>query len=574
MINSKQLVDLPEVFVSFETERIEGCRVVYLNETLANGQDGATLLDHYSYLVNTSNVPNDQAQVKTFMAERYGGDGIARNGGGGRCGFDGVWQLKGLGPNQLVDHTVDLSHRDGYQCLHTALYESIWAEIIHEALPHGAVRTVAVLDTGLAYEKYGQPKIRGLIVREPVVRPAHFIRAIYFKQKHIDTLGEDAQRVKAAIGKLVDFLPFPEKTAGASSQQERLESGLLELAARYAEQFAASRAKHISHNNVSESNIALNGAWLDVSGARLFTSVVSSDRLDIERFNTEYTHAVYSLESVCYYLGKYSVLSTETSLRFSHTVIQHFTHQYYRYLNVYEVAQAGFPLWAVKSITDHTAFLTFSRHLRELLARNDFSVTTVKFGDDWEGHERWTGRLYIALLTAKAKTTPLVTPAGVNLSDEQAEQLHSSFNQLFELACSVANEHGISQPNFYRCMAINATRLNRSPLVLHELTARIKGLRLNAQPDKALPTQALADEAMQAAKLHLGNEEGLTIPFWRSDKLVIEFDPVAGLFIVNMAGQYLLPFDVLPGFGVSHNEVRTALQFYRETWSMINDTSL
>jgi hypothetical protein len=34
MMNSQQLIDLPEVFVSFETEKLEGCHVVYMNEGL------------------------------------------------------------------------------------------------------------------------------------------------------------------------------------------------------------------------------------------------------------------------------------------------------------------------------------------------------------------------------------------------------------------------------------------------------------------------------------------------------------------------------------------------------------
>lgn len=40
---------------------------------------------------------------KIFYAERYGGGAIARNGGGARCGFDGRWQVKGIGANALMD---------------------------------------------------------------------------------------------------------------------------------------------------------------------------------------------------------------------------------------------------------------------------------------------------------------------------------------------------------------------------------------------------------------------------------------------------------------------------------------
>lgn len=573
MMNSKQLIDLPEVFVSFEIEKIEGCHVVYLNEGLAAGQSSADILESYSYVVRTDpKSVSDRARVKTFMAERYGGDGIARNGGGGRCGFDGVWQLKGLGPNQLVDPNVDICNRDGNQCLQTALNESIWAEIVHVALPYGAIHTVAILNTGLTYEKYGQAKTRGLIVREPVVRPAHFIRAIYFKQKHIDTLGEDAQRVKAAIRKLVDFLPGRNSTSMSLSQPERLERGLLELAGRYAEQFAAARAKHISHNNVSESNIALNGAWLDLSGARLFTHTVSGDRLNIERFNAEYAHAIHSLESLCYYLSKYSVLTTEASAEIFQTVIKHFTQQYHKHLSLYEVAQAGFPLWVLELLTDRVEFAEFSKHVRALLDRDDFTVRAVKLEGGWEGYERWTGPLYLGLLAAKVNATPLADLTGITMAVGQAVQLSSGFNQLFEAACAVANKHGISQQNFCRCMAINAVRLNRSHLVLHELEARIKKLELSALRDEALGCQALVDEAVRAARLNLGSEQGLAVPFWLSNKLSIEFEPVSGMFVTDVDVRPTFSIDALFEPGVNHSDVNGALQFYREAWSIFNET--
>lgn len=206
MTKSMQLSDLQECLINFETEKLEGCSVVYLNDTLADGNSSETILDAYSYVVRSDSTPS-QPSIKTFMAERYGGDGILSNGGGGRCGFDGLWQLKGLGPNQLVGKDVDADHGDGNLSLDSAIYESIWSEIINAALPFGAIRTVAVLDTGRSFEERGISTPRGLLVRQSVVRPAHFIRAIYFKEQQFDRLSEDALRVKSAIVKLIDFLP-------------------------------------------------------------------------------------------------------------------------------------------------------------------------------------------------------------------------------------------------------------------------------------------------------------------------------------------------------------------------------
>lgn len=43
---------------------------------------------------------------KIFYAERYGGYAISLNGGGARCGFDGRWQVKGIGANARVKKQI------------------------------------------------------------------------------------------------------------------------------------------------------------------------------------------------------------------------------------------------------------------------------------------------------------------------------------------------------------------------------------------------------------------------------------------------------------------------------------
>ncbi|WP_155290731.1 hypothetical protein [Pseudomonas chlororaphis] len=187
-MTNKNLADLQEVFVPFETVRPEGGIVIYYNQNLKCSLSQAQVLPRYSYVTASKSCKeNSQADKKTFFAERYGGDGILTNGGGGRCGFDGDFQLKGIGPNQLVGvrqpDTYGNSHGNGFLSLNIAIYESIWAEIINIALPYGAVRTVAIIDLETDFEEPDQTHPRGLLVRIPAVRPAHFIRAIYFKEK-------------------------------------------------------------------------------------------------------------------------------------------------------------------------------------------------------------------------------------------------------------------------------------------------------------------------------------------------------------------------------------------------------
>lgn len=571
MTKKMQLSDLQECLINFETEKLEGCSVVYLNDTLADGKSSKDILDAYSYVVRSDSLPaRDQSSVKTFMAERYGGDGILSNGGGGRCGFDGLWQLKGLGPNQLVGKDVDADHGDGNLSLDTAIYESIWSEIINAALPFGAIRTVAVLDTGRTYEERGIATPRGLLVRQPVVRPAHFIRATYFEEKHLNSLSKDAQRVKTAIAQLVDFLPSAGVAPTASSMSERLEFGLLELAARFAEQFAAAKAKHIIHYNVSASNLSLDGAWLDLSGTRLFTELIEVDQVDINRFNTEHFPALQSLHSLCYYLSKYSVISVEDSSHLQEKTTKQFAKIYDEQLNLYQVAQAGFPLWILRVITGSLEFAEFSSNLRKLLALNDFTVNSITLEGGWNGYERWTARLFSELLSSRTNSAP-PNFSWLNTDVAAINQLLSSYQQLLDLASKVASEQHINLQNFYRCMQINITRLNRSHSMLHNLEIKIEHIRINTSTDQIVEYKALSDEAVRAAKLNLGNDQGRCVPFWLSRTLSILFDPASGMFTLQEAESRSLSIESLVELSERLSDVNTALSFYRNDWNNMNE---
>lgn len=569
-----RLPDLQEVFVSFETEKLEGCSIIYFNESLAEGKSLANILDAYSYIVkNDSTRMRAQSSMKIFMAERYGGDGILSNGGGGRCGFDGLWQLKGLGPNQLVGKDVDPGHGDGNLSLGTAVYETIWSEIINTTLPYGAIRTVAILNTGRKYETKGTLIPRGLLVRQSVVRPAHFIRAIYFKEKRVKGLSEDAHRVKAAILKLADFLPHgcPQKTI--ISLNERLKLGLFELAARFAKQFAVAKAKHIIHYNISASNLSIDGAWLDLSGARLFTELIEIDQVDIDRFNTEHFPAMQCLQDLCYYLCKYSVIPIENSIHLQKATTTQFAKTYNEQLNLYQVAQAGFPLWLLRMIIHSKPYLTFSNDLQKLLARNDFTVNSITLEGGWHGYERWTARLFSELLSSRINGAR-INLSGLDMDVAAVNQLQSNYNSLLDLASKVANKQNVKLKNFYRSMLINTIRLNRSHSVLHDLDAKIAGITAGASGNRKIAYRELSDEAVFAAKLNLSNEQGRCIPFWLSRALSIWFNPTSGIFTLlskNKKSRSLtLNLELL-----SHQaDIRKALNFYGAAWTDLNEKTV
>ncbi len=574
MIEGKRLSDLQEVFVSFEAEKLDGCVIAYLNEDLAGKENAAAILNAYSYAISVGPKPGKgQSSVKKFMAERYGGDGILTNGGGGRCGFDGIWQLKGIGPNQLVGKEVDAAHGDGNLCLDTAIYESIWSEIINAVLPFGAIRTIAILDTGRTYEERGIETPRGLLVRQSVVRPAHFIRATFFEEKQVNGLCKDAQRVKASIAKLVDFLPGEGAMSKASSVSERLESGFLELAARFAEQFAAAKAKHIIHYNVSASNLSLDGAWLDLSGTRIFSNLIEGYRTDIDRFNTEHFPAVESLKSLSYYLGKYSVITVEESACILDKTVNHFAQKYGKQLSLYQVAQAGFPLWILRALVDSKELENFSSSLRKFFELENFTVHEISLAGGWSGYERRTARLFNELLSSRISASIASFP-WLRVDAAAISQLQSSYNKLLDLVSKIAGEQHINLQSVYRCMLINMIRLNRSHSLLHDIDSRIERIRTSVETDKKGAYQMLSEEAVHTAQLHLGNEQKRCVPFWLSSTLSIWFDPVSGMFTLQAADTCSLSIDALVDLREHHKDVNMALGFYRGAWKILNEKTI
>ncbi|WP_122278141.1 hypothetical protein [Pseudomonas syringae group genomosp. 3] len=568
-MKGKQLSDLAEVFVSFEVEKLDGCSVVYFNKVLSGAISSADVLDAYGYVVGPEPRRDfNQFPLKSFMAERYGGDGILNNGGGGRCGFDGVWQLKGVGPNQLVGSDIDPSNVDGNLCLNTAIYETIWSEIIQVILPFGAIQTVAILDTGREYESCGILKRRGLLIRQPAVRPAHFIRATYFREKQLNALSKDAQRVKLAVRRLEEFLPG--SATVTCSAYERIELGLLELVKRYAEQFAVSNAKHIAHLNVTASNLSLDGAWLDLSGACLFTHLNIRDKLAVDRFNGEHIPAICSLQDICYYLCKYSVINYYEFTILREKITKGFEQSYFSYLKFYQVAQAGFPCWVLKRIESSKEFALFSDVLSDFLKHDGFLVNPITLGECWAGYERWVARLYLDLLKGKVDKKP-ADFSWLNADASIIDQLLSGFSELFDRAVEVADGHHVSLQNLYRCMLINITRLNRSHELLHGLKDHIERIGNGPSVDRHTEYHELKNEAVRVAKFNFSIENIISVSFWCGNESYIWFDPMTGMFTARVENNHVMSSHSIFELAGCQKDVKTALRFYREIWSDFNE---
>lgn len=268
---------LPDIsFSSFDTFRLKGVELVWFNNDLLkkyniNGSKEEIetfLLNEYSYVLPNYADSNRLIfnECKTFWADRYGSRHEVCNGGSARCGFDGAFQVKGIGVTPLVAQNMSKSHSHGKLFLDEAISEAIWGEICHQHLPFGSIRTLAIIKTnvqeGFSYSDNCPKKPCALAIREFSIRPAHFERATFFWPfpEYISLRNDDTARVKECI----NYLPrsFGLSDSILSSKKELFDC-LKNLVLRIAKQIAYSRVKGIPHGSLTSSNIGIDGRFLD-----------------------------------------------------------------------------------------------------------------------------------------------------------------------------------------------------------------------------------------------------------------------------------------------------------------------
>jgi hypothetical protein len=211
-------------------------------------------------------------RVREEKADRYGGIGVGRGGGSGRCSVWGELQTKGVGVTPLVAENPDRFHRTGTMTLVEAGLEAIFGSVFERCLPFSAIPVEAVVLTGGTFvpgytHDPTERCMRALVLRRFALRPAHFLRNLQFGKGHVPAgsvapgWSNDAFRVMQAMDAL------PAALCGASNQPgvncDGVADGLSEMARRLAWQAAASFAKRLPHGAMTCSNVALNGAYLD-----------------------------------------------------------------------------------------------------------------------------------------------------------------------------------------------------------------------------------------------------------------------------------------------------------------------
>jgi len=274
--------EFKENLVEYECVRIRDAQSVWINadkiddlkDVLGPGPTEASFARYFSYISKINNCFRDSEldrnERRIYRAERYGGRGVGENGGGGRAGNHGRFQIKGTGPNLLARSSATW-HSYGSLNLIDAGYEAIYSTILDSLLPLGCVTIYGVIHTSTsgAFQMNGWgtrnaelvPAPGALLVREQVVRPAHFLHAETFSPPKSAALMHEPNRMRAVHRRL--------KAQFESTNQFVQFLGKFILSA--AQQFAFARAARIAHGGVSPSNICLDGRWIDLTEARFLS---------------------------------------------------------------------------------------------------------------------------------------------------------------------------------------------------------------------------------------------------------------------------------------------------------------
>lgn len=257
-----------ESFVPVSTHRLATPEIAWVNEERFSEQ--AAMENSYCIRQEYELPEEYGTDGRIQYADRYGGNGVGRGGGSGRCATFGNLQIKGVGRTTLVTQDADPYHTSGTMMLREAAREAIFSKVFESLLPYGVVHSLAIVLTGgmFSNEMSGTDRQhrRALLLREFTLRPAHYLRNILYKAETASagSLSRDTERTLFAINSLDQaFEEVLGSAVAGTSGIDQINLGLRILAHRIAAQLAASFARRIFQTSLNCSNIALDGRFID-----------------------------------------------------------------------------------------------------------------------------------------------------------------------------------------------------------------------------------------------------------------------------------------------------------------------
>ncbi len=458
----------PSSYVPFEAKRLANARVLWVNfEALRElgiriPEGGLTpdfeaeILDLFAYMVPDVQDPPDAFRdgVRRFFADRYGGWGIASNGGSARAGVSGPTQVKNIGKTPVRGESSDFGHGHGGGSIKEAAQEAVWGEIFHAELPHKANRVLFVLDTG-TYTVWpdGTRERRSLIVREDPLRPAQFIEA----PRYAPPAGQVAEdvRVRNALERFAASLPEPRRPPNGSDAAARLAAGVDEMYERQVEQLAAAHAKRLFHGALSPSNIEVSGRFLDYASVTAMPGYVNhaadknlaSSLDEIGNLQKSYVELFQSIRN-------HSPRPEETRKLLLPDVMQRrLKNLYAQHLDAAYLEQLGFARRWMDATRHAPERRALGEALKELLARD--ATVGVRHGDDF-ARLKLRARFDALAKITLGGATPAELPEAVGrlvreleIPEAQATRLTRSLRAYLAVVADHARSEGI-QPDALR----------------------------------------------------------------------------------------------------------------------------
>ncbi len=209
------------------------------------------------------------------------------------------YHVKGVGRTPLVSVQTSQAHASGGAYLEECVRETIFSELVTTQFPHGAVPTLAIIDTGLVQvrdtDRGPKTERRTLLVRPCFARPAHFQRAAGFQSGHAKEGALDARRVRQVFAAAMDTLG-EDGLAGAYEQ----------LWSRWSRQLAYAFVHRMPHGTNSTSNIAFDGRLVDFGAMAAVPSwAATATALEPHHFEHEFGAISGSLRSLAYFFGRH-----------------------------------------------------------------------------------------------------------------------------------------------------------------------------------------------------------------------------------------------------------------------------
>jgi hypothetical protein len=322
-------------WVAFDAHRFKSAKTLWVDEE-AYAQDAELrALVQAPYGIKGApcfeSLDFDEGPPVSLVAERYGGEGIAANGGGGRCGNAGSYQLKGIGPNSMVGDHSEAVHAYGGLDAPLAIIETIYTNLLAVLLPHGAVRIRGLVHVGddTAFFHHPANKCWGVVmIRDACFRPAHLMRAPYFEPqpRYRGSLRGDVARLRILNKRLATHFRHP-------SQYVSFLSRFLQ---RCASQFAFARAARLMHGALTPSNITMEGQWLDLPMTSALNGGVN--HCLTSQFYSEHQIPLTCAIELLHNFGKYNGISLDAS-----PLISFYSREFDTCFNRYIGYVLGFP---------------------------------------------------------------------------------------------------------------------------------------------------------------------------------------------------------------------------------------